>query len=353
MASAPAALAYSVLRGTLPAQDRALVDLWREGGLTTTETEAAVARLSWFYLDNPQGAAQLNFLGFGESKISVGCLGVAPRHFFVGGEAVTGGTLIDFAVSPKHRSAYPALTLQRTGRERALRSWEFVYGLPDTKAVAICKRLATHVSFQLPRFVRVIRSRIFLARVLPGSLATALAWFVDSADSLITHARLSFARKRGEWLNDFDTRFDALWTAFEKKNTCIGLRDRTFLQWRFSAQPHHEYQTFGITRHGSDELLMYFVCQRSEHGLVVKDCLNIGSEADLRHGLLMLIAAARKLGASAIDLQLSADSTWNRALRHTHFYLRSQRPFFAAFREPLQQQAQGCHWYITQADEDI
>jgi len=355
LSSSPAAAStYAVLWANLPTQEDLIVNLWRDSGLVGAgNTATDRMRLRWFYAENPQGAAQVNLLGFSTEKLPVGCLAVAPRKFFVHGEPLTGGTLVDFVVNPKHRSAYPALTLQRAGRERALRSWEFVYGLPDTKAVAICKRLSTHISFDLPRFVRVLRSRGYLARVLPAPIAAVLSWLADSTDRLVTTTRLLGSRNRGEWLKHFDASFDVLWSQLDKKNLCIGLRDRTFLQWRFGSQPRHNYRIFSVTSRETGELRMYFVCEHSSHTLLVKDCLNIASEAELKHGLLLLVKAARQLGANAVDLQLSADPVWRRALERTHFALRSKRPFFAEFREPLQQKLEGCHWYITQADEDI
>lgn len=352
--SATPAPAYAVLWGNLPVQEQVVVEVWRGGGFGTVGgADADTARLRWFYLENPQGAAQVNLLAYGADKLPVGCLGVAPRRFLIDGATVTGGTLVDFVVDPKHRSAYPALTLQRSGRERALRVWEFVYGLPDTKAVAICKRLSTHVSFQLPRFVRVVRSRSYFARVLPAAIATAFGRVVDTVDDWLLRIQLYGARNSGEWLSEFDSSFDALWADFDKSSICIGVRDRAFLSWRFGAQPGRHYRVFAVRRRDDKQLCMYFVCECSERLLSVKDCLNIGSERELKQGLLLLIRAARKLHVNAVQLQLSANSPWQRALRRTRFIRRSERPFFAAFREPAPEQASRYAWYITQADEDV
>lgn len=353
-AAASGAQSYQFSIGE-PALDEALVQrVWAAGGIGSASGAAAdLARYQWFYLGNPQGPARVNWLRHGAEPEPAGVLGIGSRQLLMAGQATPAGALVDFVINPKHRSAFPALMLQRNGREMALTSMQVVYGLPDTKAVMVCKRLESHVKFELPRFARVVRSRGYLERLLPRWAALPLAVFTDVLDHAGMRLQLLFSSLAGEWIEAFDARFDQLWAALDKSRLCVGVRDRAFLEWRFAQQPARNYKTFVVKRAGSDALLMYFVCEITASTLRVKDCLYIGTERELRAGLLLLTLAARTLGSHSVELQVSADGLFRRALRRAQFGLRSQRPFFAIVNAPLREQAAGLHWYITPADEDV
>lgn len=328
--------------------------VWAEGGIGSANgVEADRARYDWFYRLNPQGGACVNSLLHGEQKKPMGFLGIGARRLLLDGETVPAGVLVDFVISPKHRSAFAALLLQRKGREHASAFMPIIYGLPDTKAVGVCNRLESHVKFALPRYARVVRSQVYLERLMPHWLAVPLAAFTDTLDSIGMELQLLFAPVVGGWVNNFDSSFDDLWAALDKKNLCVGVRDREFLEWRFAQQPQRNYRTFVVKRKGSDALLMYFVCEISKTSLSVKDCLHVASDHELRAGLLRLALAARAIGATAIEIQVSADESFARALRGAQFLQRSQRPFFAVVSEALRERAARVRWYITQADEDV
>jgi hypothetical protein len=329
--------------------------IWRAGGMGSAGgAHSDAARYQWFYLHNPEGSAAANILRHAAGDIPIGFLGIGRRRLWLGSEFVAAGTLVDFVVDPSHRTVFPAMLLQRKGREFAMQSMQVLIGLPDKKAVPVCNRLDRHVNFPLPRFARVLRAKSYFERWLPAWLARPLAYFSDALDLAAIRLRLLLTPLRGEWTRTFDSKFDRLWGSLEKRGMVLGVRDEAFLRWRFEQQPGHDYLVFAIRRKAAKELLMYFVCEQSDYGLAVKDCLNIGSERELCQGLLMLSLEARRMGANVLDIQIAAPKTWSQALRRANFVWRSDRPFFAVVAEPLRERAaDGLHWYITQADEDI
>ncbi len=164
----------------------------RRGLELTGAADVTRQRFEWLYLNNPQGPAHLNLLHSGEDSSLVGMLGVGRRDLHIGGdEAVHAGLLVDFVVSPEHRSAYPALVLQRQGRELALQSLDMLYGLPAPQAVAICKRLETQVWLDFPRYARVLRFRGYVRRLLPAFMAFPLGFFADGLVRLGVRAACS------------------------------------------------------------------------------------------------------------------------------------------------------------------
>jgi len=351
-AAAAARASYDVIAGELNADRDRAVALWREGGLELAQAaESSRERYDWFYIRNPQGRAQLNLL-LASDKTLVGSLGVGCREFVIGASPQRAGVLVDFVVAPRHRTAFPALMLQRAGRVRALQSMDLVYGLPGANAAGVCKRLETQVAFELPQLVRVVRYRPYVARLLPGLLAVPAAFALDTIDRIRARAQLLFNQNYGEWVTGFDETFDALWAAVEKRKLCIGARDRRFLQWRYGERPARRYEIFVVRRKRDRSLRMYFVCEQTDTRIGIHDCLGIGSEGELARGLVMLSVAARKLGAGSVDISINGGKPWNRALRRAGFKVRSGRPFFAVMGESLSVRAAGHEWYITRADED-
>ena len=345
---------YFVRPAEVVADQPAIIELWREGGLGGPPGDDSVtARYTWFYRDNPQGYARLSFLWSDRETAPVGFLAMGARTFLVNEKTLAAGVLVDFVVAPNHRFVLPALTLQRDARKQALETLPLIYGLPGAKAVALCKRLPTDVSFGLPRCVRVVRSRYYLDRKLPKIAARFLAAPIDAVDRSAIWLQLLFGTMAGEWVTQFDDSFDDLWNRFPKSGVCIGVRDRRFLQWRFCDKPGSVPRIYAIRDRRTRALQMYFVCELDGNYLWVKDCLHAGSAGDLKRGLLMLAAAARRLGASAVSIEVAGNDSVRRALRRAQYVRRSERPFFALLHPSAADAAKAGSWFITRADEDV
>jgi hypothetical protein len=352
--SSNAVPAYSFKAGSTASDLLAVVALWRYGdGTAAGLTPPDLSRFTWFYSHNPQGLSHLGFAVHGAEQTPVGCIGIGARRFFVRGAEVAFGVLVDFVVSPKHRSVFPALLLQRQGRSHALASMQAVYGLPDLKAVAVCKRLETHVSFELPRYVRIVRSMVYLQRLAPGWVILPFAALVDLADKTASAVQLMTARVKGSWVESFDARFDRLWDRVDKSGMCIGDRRSAFLHWRYKQQPNRKYLVFAIHHKKSEEIAMYFVCETGNGGLKVKDFLSDEGSSDIKAGLLLLSQQARRMGLNFVEIEIAGSDAIKSALKRAQFTSRSSRPFFAVINEPFRNQAQAVPWYITAADEDV
>lgn len=351
-ASAAAPPAYSVAPGT-PGLDRDTVaHLWQVSGLGNLTDEQQKARYDWFYLRNPQGDGEISYLHAGNEPAAVGFLGVGRRSWRMDGESMSAGVLVDFVVRPDHRTAAPALTLQRQGRARAQQWAQLLIGLPDVKAVAIFKRLDKHVQFFLPRYVRILRYDGYLKRRMPSWMARVLGKALGVMDRGWRTLRLLGSGLKGTWAPSFDMRFDRLWSRVNKAGRSIGLRDAGFLAWRFGQQPGFRYRTFAVER-APGEMVAYFVCDLRGDTLEVKDVLADVPAPEYTQALLLLANAARREGAHAVSLQVAGDETLDKALRAAQFVMRDQRPFFAVLGEAVRDKGVTLSWYITQADEDI
>jgi len=359
---------YSVIAGDVERDRQTTLHVWQIGGFAAT-AGGDEARYDWYYLKNPAGAGQLSLLRCDTAEAvsttvnedTVGSLGVCPRQMSLDGRPFLAGVLVDFVVSPLHRTALPALQLQRAARARAHETAAVLYGLPDTKAVPIFKRLGAQVQFPLPSYTRVLRTARYFARVMPAWASRAAGLLVDTFDIALLRLRvaagtLTGTRCSGAWVGAFNADFDRLWRDFKKDGLCVGVRDAAFLQWRFGARPGANFRTFVVRDSRTKELRAYFVCELLEGGVAVKDCLSVGSRRDLVHALNLLCLAARKIGGDALYLQIVAPGFFGDALRKTWFRQRSSRPFFASVK-PTSADAGAdfgaAGWYVTQADEDV
>lgn len=350
---------YEVVAGSVDDDRDRAIAVWLQSGFGGVRPDRQRERYEWFYLLNPQGLGEVSFLkAIGDAQ-DLGFLGVGARDWFVNNEAHKGGVLVDFVVHPSHRSAAPALMLQRKGRERAAERMTILTGLPDKKAVAVFKRLGSQVHADLPRYVRILRFSEYFGRHLPGWLAGPLGWLAGCFDRLVTSLQLAMARFEAGWVEHIDDRFDVLWNEVDKRARCIGVRDSKFLKWRFTRQPGRSYRTYTVGSRDNDDIDAYFVCELQNDVLIVKDLLTTGGPQRVRIALLALIRAARKLNAAAVSIQVFGDDDLVTALHATQFFERDKRPFFAIVptkaAEPLVSDAwyNKFAWYITQADEDI
>lgn len=347
---------YTIAAGELTRDKSKTLTVWREGGFVE-HAAGDSARFDWFYQDNPAGQGQLSLL-YCDSESPVGVLGVCPRQFVVDARSVLAGVLVDFVVHPAHRTALPALQLQRAARARAAESMAILYGLPDTKAIPIFKRLGHAVHFELPSYARVLHTKPYLARLMPAFVASPIGFVLDRIDAVVLRARISTQRlvnaacrdMQGTWVDKIGEEFDRLWMQLAKERLCMGVRDADFLRWRFGRRPGFSYRTFAIRSKSTQRLCAYFVCDIGANGIAIKDCLILGGQVEWTYALNLLCREARRMRAQAVYLHFAGPEYAVNALRSAGFRKRSARPFFAAVDVT---ELGAAAWYVTQADEDV
>lgn len=343
---------YSVAAGSAATDRERAVAVWLAGGFGDPVPERQRERFTWLYQQCPHGEGQVNFLHVAGQPEPVGFLGVSLRQWSLDGHPAHGGSLVDFVVLPEHRSAAPALQLQRRGRDRASATAQILFGLPEPKAVAIFKRLGSTLQKPLTRHARVLRFAPYLRRRMPSWLASIIGAFADLLDGFQLRCRLAGGGLSGVWQEGFDAGFDELWTRCARPGRCLGVRDQAFLNWRFNQQPRHRYRVFAVRSRIGGSLQMYFVCQQDGDTLVIKDLLAENCGGELAEGLARLCLAARKTGVSSVSVQLLADEQATATLRGAGFVERDARPFFGMVSDAASGRPAASAWYITQADED-
>ena len=78
--------------------------------------------------------------------------------FWLGGQRIEAGVLVDLAVSPAHRTLFPALLLQKSLLAAGLEAREVLYAFPNQKAAAVFQRAGYRHIGLMTRYVRVLRT---------------------------------------------------------------------------------------------------------------------------------------------------------------------------------------------------
>lgn len=349
---------YRVEQGDPLTDKERVFGLWRQVNFDLFGSEAhAKLRYEWFYKQNPQGPARVYFLIDDHRNEVVGAVGAGTRLFAAAdGQVVRASLLVDFIVSPAHRSLFPALLLQRKAREAEALLTDMIYGLPDIKAIPIFKRLGSDRLLESYRYSRVLRVSRFAARYVPRYVAALLGVLADSFRAGLLSMAVSLQDMRTSWADAFDDRCDQLWEGMEKSASLgWGERSSQFLQWRFNKGPQEggRHTLFVSTNRGREQCA-YFVCIQTGSEMIVPDFLLTGDVTAMTGQLRALTLAAWKNRAEVIRLDFAGRTEVLSALKAAGYIRRGEaRPCFLMFGKSMVASAYPQSWCFTRADEDV
>lgn len=338
-----------VVRAGDSLRDRdAVLSVWR-GNLGHEDRIAA--KYDWFYLACPHGPPLLQLLSEDPDD---GCLGTAcvgRRRLRLRGEDVDAGVLVDLVVLPEHRSLGPALMLQHALIAASEGQLDVLYGFPNPKAVALCKRVGYQHLTDLVRHARVLRHERYLRSRMPGWLALPASWLVDAAIALRDGWQLRRdPRLRPEWSEQADARMDALWRNAPQGDGVIGVRDLRHARWRFDRSPLAGIRYLWLHCARSGEAQAWFALHAQDATLHVLDYWSIeGADGLSPRHVRALLAAARAAGHASVSVEISGNEAQLRGWRDNGFSARGSRPVFARWNRAM---AEPPAWFLTSADED-
>jgi len=326
-----------------------ILSIWR-GNLSNVAGQAA--KFDWFYMDGEAGSPIVSLLVHAESGRRVGIAAAGPRRASWNGRVVHIGVLVDLAVVPEHRSLFPAMLLQRSLQQSVPGSLAALYGFPNPRAAPVFARVGYSKTLDVRRFVRVLRSRVYLRRRVPGWAAALVARPLDLAISLWAGRRAPEPERfKAAWSSEVEARVDALWEDAEHGNGPILVRDARFLRWRFDRMPGKAFRYLNV-EDGDGQLAAWFACEDDGETLAVRDFWTIGGYDSIDPSLVgLLLREATKTGCSAVSLEFGGASNIVRILEAAGFSERSRRPFFSYFG-PGSVLSGDTGWYVTSADED-
>jgi hypothetical protein len=264
------------------------------------------------------------------------------------------GSMVDFVVLPRHRTLFPAISLQRELKRHALTRCEILYGLPNPMSLAAIRRIGYKPVGKMVRRARVLRSARYLSRYLPSALSNAVGWIVDRIR--MTHIaiqRPAHGGFRAEWRDRPDSRFDSLWARAADPNVLMGIRDSAFLSWRFSECPLQAYRFFTLVSETDNRLVGYAACESLQGAMHVRDFLVDPAVPGAGVRLwLDLAAEAYRQGLVTMSVDFLGSPETQRQIEAAGMRVRAERPVYASATGRWGERIQDRRWYLTCADED-
>jgi hypothetical protein len=343
--------AYRAARADIVQDRPRILALWSQG---LSHRSRPDSKFDWYYDGNPEGPPVVVFLLHGPGNEPVGVASAGRRRMRIGDEVVSAGTLVDFVVAPQHRALFPAIALQKDLRERAQQMFGVTFALPNLGASAAIGRAGYRLIGHMVRRARVLRSAAYLARHLPAGISGAAGALVDlvrlAAARLRALARPGF---RALWLDRPDSRFDDFWQRAVPCDVLVGIRDSSFLMWRFVRCPLHAHSIFALLSTANQSLVGYAVCEREGRTLYVRDFLvDRAVPGAWPRFWLELYRAAFQARHDALSVEFFGAEEIQHDLASVGMIERQRRPFYATVSGRWAGVARPQCWYITQADED-
>jgi hypothetical protein len=342
---------YIVRRAVLPRDGQCLIGLWR-GNLG--DPKRMERKFDWFYEHSPTGeplALLLMHIDPAPASVPepVGVAAAGRRPFRCGDEPLEAGVLVDMTVSPRHRTLFPALMLQKALRETALAELAFLYGFPNPKAAPVFQRAGYRKLGTSARYVRVLRAAEYLRERIPAWAAVLVgpAW-----DWL---ARLRFRSKRRadlrvEWRGVRAAAGGSDLSAVAGRPLVRGVRTPEMLLWRFAAADGRAFECVAACE-GDDER-GYWIVEGVDGVLQVRDCAPaLLAGAGAVPAWNAFFAEARKRRFRSVSFECLAPPEFQAVLERLGMVRRSERPVFGVLRTD-QTAVEGAAWYLTAADED-
>ncbi|MGN6110520.1 MAG: hypothetical protein ACTHU0_35785 [Kofleriaceae bacterium] len=353
---------YQSVRADLRAEREAIVrllstNLGIKGDLSAT--------FRWQYLEGPMAPGEIFLLRTGDQI--VGCTALARRELWSGARPIRAMQNANFVVDRAHRTARPAIALQRAAKHHIEETCDLGFGFPNAAARAVYRHIGYHTLGDLPRYVRVLRHGGYVERLLgergwprrAGKLVGGSSGVVfDTARRTFDSVRAGRAGRRSSliWLADVDARFDQLWQEASAERAIVCVRNAAFLRWRFLRKPDEHHALAALVDHGSDRLKAYAFVRSAPSGIAEITDLFGGFEA-LDDLLVMLAPELDRRGHIAMSCLFAGDPRILAMLAAHGFRRRDSRRTAMVFGAP------SCHvpaatlrdpasWYFTELDAD-
>ena len=296
-------MSYSITKADPKKNRDDIFNIWERNFPGVLET-----KFEWIYENNPAGPAQVWLVRHEESGEYVGVTALFPRRFVINGKSFIGGIAGDLLVNRDHRSAGPALKLQRSLLSAIQDGTvDFVYGFPNKASEAIHKRVGYKVLGEKVRLVKVLKTAPQLSKLPSGKyLGFFLSRFFDFILRLLSVETWYIPRKSFvcEEVKDFDQRFDLLWEKTSPLFMTTGTRTAEYLRWKFINTPHGTNKIFAMFDADKKYVKGYIVYRHLERSIEIRDF----SFSQDKKAVFVLMASflkhARSLGAQSITIAL-------------------------------------------------
>ena len=343
---------YAIEEGDASRDRDAILAAW-SGNFGPDDEHAG--KLQHFYEQCPFGKPVILLLRHLDSGQVAGVISVVPRQMQLEGKAIRAAVISHFAVLPAHRTLGPALMLQASIAKACQGHFDFIYGLPNEKAIGILKRAGHHPLCQFSRYVKVLRYGQYLSRIMPVPLARLLAPAINISARL-RHALRAACRIRTQcrWSDTPDPRMDAVWNDSDTRQGLLAVRGFTLAKWRFNTAPSERMRFLLVTR--GDELRAWFVCEDSTGTpgtLSILDYWFAGTSGNgHRQSIKALLDRAAADGYASVDIFMTGNRSARDGWLGERFVHRSDQLVMGLWLHPHDPAPDSDHIHMTYSDQD-
>lgn len=208
----------------------------------------------WKYCQNPQGFLE-KLIWVAEEKDLVGHYAIIGAKLKLGDTCVLGAQSVDTATHPNHRRRGIFKDLAITVYEHASQiGIHMVYGFAAGASLrGFIKRLGWKVACPVPVLVYPLNFKKVAALKSPNRLLRRLTvlWLKIEAKLRRRDRAISkVSEGRVMRISSFDERFDLFWEDIKHEYHNIVVRDKDYLNWRYTLEPEHEYAIFAVHKGG-------------------------------------------------------------------------------------------------------
>lgn len=311
----------------------------------------------WQMIENPHGVGWSYLIEDG-NKI-IGHLADLPKRFSFRKEVVLGTLTHDMMVHPNYRrrgvsNATARFGIQKVEREKGLFMTAYAIRMESLNSLL---KVGWKEVTRLPvlvfpiRFYGIVKHylRFKLISLVGGGVARLFYSF------LLRRRKNKITGLEIKKINELDEQFDLFWNRIIHLFPIIGVRDRTYLNWRYLQHPTRRYAIYRAQKEG--EMRGYIILRKVDllnfNSAVIVDLLALDEEA-----LLALIEEgiqhSRQEGADLLGVMIPKTHPYYQSLRKEGF-LSSLKAFhflvYSHWKEEILFDPKA--WYLTWGDTDV
>jgi FkbH-like protein len=333
---------------------------FQQEAFTYRRPELIAPRWRWMFKES---AARLG-LGprvwlFRDADRIVAHHGALPVRLKAGDVELTTAWWVDTKVRDEYQSEALGPRLVLRGND----DLDFGLSLGQTKQMRDILLLVGHVQVApLETAQLLIEPHTVLSAKMSAPAAMAAAIGLQASSAVLSVLRTKI-RGAVAHVTAFGARHDELWRQAAKDLPCAVIRDASYLNWKYVAQPGQQFTRLEIVEDGRTKGVVVLMFRKRDdvypydRAFIVDLIAPFSDKAVVNQLIGVAIDTASEHGAATLTC-LHIGSALTRALRRNGFMIRDPQRFLLVYPGSLSGDARdvvldGRSWYVTHGDSDI
>lgn len=279
--------------------------------------------IEWQFFKNTPQSAFVDILVDSSENKAAAIYAVSCVHFKMGNSTVVGAQSLDTITDVNYRGQGHFINLAKDVYQKAADAGTaLVYGFPNGNSIhGFKKKLEWEVLDPVPFLIKPLQSGYFTKKI-PG-----LKWLPSIPLSFKTYKAHKGFSIREDFA--FPTEVDALWKAFSVNIPVALQRDKPYLDWRYIAKPHENYQIAHCYDARNQYLGFVVFAVKKKHGG------SIGYVLELIYDLENPMAGQKLLEYAVSKMRPNADCILSWSFAHSPNHNVYKKSFFMTLPERL------------------